>query len=217
MKNKQYKLLCAGILIFTIPLHAPCQTTLFPEGGYKSIKDIQARQPSVKLPYRIILRNSAEILNKGGNDYRAEFQDTIKERWHKESKIYAVSSAGKFYLNGLSLKLPQGFIDVIEDGPYLLFQCATPRAEKQVIVSAGGSGNTHINGMSVNVNDDGRLIRKKIYYCLEVATGEVKILDKVYLMNKLEKFPDLNNQFLKDPDNTKMDVILEYYKLLNAK
>lgn len=204
--------------LFLLPsFYASCQSTKFPEGGYKSIKEIQTRHPSVELPYKIILRNSQEILNKGGNDYRAEFQDTIKERWHKDSKIYAVSFAGKLYLNGIALKLPPGFMDVIEEGPYLLFQCATPRAKKQVIVSAGSSGNTHIKGMSVNVNDDGKLIRKKIYYCLETATGEVKILDKVYLMNKLEKYPDHNNMFLKDPDNTKMEVLVDYFKLLNTK
>ena len=203
-------------MLFAIATATCQQTTQYPNGGYATLRELQEKKPSGRQPYNITAREEKELTKNGGNDYKAEVQDTISMKWRKENKLYAISYDGTLYLNGASLKLPQGFINVIEEGPFLFFQCATPRAQKQFVVGLG-TGEVIVGGAVVKVIDDAKHIRNKMNYCLEIATGETAILDKVYLTNKLQKYPDLFAEFNDDPYNTEMDVLLKYFRLMNAK
>ncbi len=216
MKKGLVVLICSMLLWFLVADKVFCQQTNYPPGGYTSLKELQNRTPSKKLPYRISLRDNKELTKNGGNDFKAEEQDTVANKWLRDNKVYAVSDSGVLYLNGLALKLPEGFIDVVEEGQFLLFLCSTPRAQKQVVVSLGSS-DVMVGGAAVQVVDDAKHIRNKIYYCLDIATGEAKILDKLYLTNKLEKYPDLLAEFSDDPYNTEMEILLKYFRLMNSR
>lgn len=209
--KKKINHLFATFLLTLLALDALCQITSYPAGGYTSVFELQQKKPFVRCLHRLNLRPNEEIIKRGGNDFQAEVQDPVTFKWKKEKKTYAISDGEKLYINGEALKLPPGYMDVMEEGPFLLFQSCTPKISNyQVIV--GGSGS-----MVAISPDNGRMLRKKIYYCMDITNGEVKILDKVYLREKLEKYADLYDQFQQEPESTQMETLLRYFRLLNSK
>ncbi len=185
---------------------SPNKQTVYPEGGYDNFEDLNSKKPSAKVKYGIRERPDKEIEKIGGNDYDAEFLDEKTGKWHREREVFAISDGKKLYLNGRSFNLPIGFMEVIEEGYYLVFLCSTPSASRTNVSELG----------AVSVNQDIGRVRKKIYYCLDTSTGKAKMFNKLLLRQLLNNHSDLANRFESEPENTKIEVEMEYLRLLNA-
>ncbi|HKR04606.1 MAG TPA: DUF6563 family protein, partial [Bacteroidia bacterium] len=177
LKQIPFKFIFLVLLLLILFYNGFGQNTVYPRGGYINIQEIQTKTPSITDSFRISLRKPNDIIKRGGNDYEADYKKDHVGKWRKENKIYAISTGEHLFLNCAQINLPQGFTNVLDEGPFLLFECATPRAKKhkQTTLAGPGSANTTILGvgMSVKTIDDAKLLRKKIFYCLETNTGEV--------------------------------------------
>jgi hypothetical protein len=188
------------------------QVFILPPGGYKNLQELQQKTPTITYKCRIILRSEEEIIKKGGNDFKVESVNNSSGKWQEDNSIYGFSDGDYLYMNGKMLGLPPGFVQVVSQGKFMLFLSASPNAKNETTIP-----HRQIKPqVTLILNDEGGKIRKKIYYSLDISTGAVKIIDKFYVNNLLDKFPDLKNEFQSDPENGNMETILNYMKRLNS-
>jgi hypothetical protein len=129
--------------------------------------------------------------------------------------IWAIIDSSNIYFNSYRFGIGKGFAKAIEKGRYCYIKGKpiTNENQDESVTQAGLLGG--LVGEGIAAGTIYLKLKDKIHYVIDVQNGNIHNLDKNYLCYILQPHADLYDQYLNEPNNETIEVLIKYVKLIN--
>lgn len=186
------------------------QKTLYPEGAYMGINELNSRKPSFKLEFTIKHRTPGGIKMSGGADYIISCNNSSIDEFVIKRKIFAVSIDDTLYLNCYRLYQQKWYAKVISEGKYLVFYGPLSKGDMDRL-----SSKSSYDGNNNDINTGTRKVKRRKLYIVDTTYGVARPLNRIIILNDLEPYPSLKQQFLHEQNMNDDETMLKYIQIVN--
>ena len=190
-------------IFFAYNSHA--QIKKFPNGIYLNAEQLKNATPEFDADLHVVQRTSGGKMLVGGNDYKLESDVDSLNRKYIRKTIFAYVRKDSIFLNCLDYKLGGGYALTLTKGNFLAFRSELTDSKAVPLAVFGGAVGGAIAGSSQSL------------YVLSLRTGNVRLLSKEYLIERLKENQMLLDQYNKIPKKQKEaeEILLKYISSLN--
>lgn len=206
MKNKLFFLVLSCLTI-----NGFAQLQKFPNGVYLSLEQLKKRTPAFDVNFQVIRRTESDIGFNGGNDYEIKSDiDSLNKKFIKKI-VFAYVKNDSLYLNCIHYKLSTWYALCMTQGTFLAFKGAMSNDKSSEEVAPYGVLFGAIGGGIAGAN----AAKKRFLYVLSLRTGNVRLLKKEYLAERLKDNQNLLDRFNNEKDQESESILIKYIDLLN--
>jgi hypothetical protein len=200
------------ILILTfISINCIAQNLKFPAGVYLNLEQLKNKTPAFDANLHIIQRTQGDIGFNGGNDYEiASNIDSIDKKFIKKT-IFAYVKNDSVFLNCIHHKLSTWYALGLTQGTFIAFKGAMSNEKAGEQVGSYGALFGAIGGGIAGSN----AAKKRFLYVFSLRTGNVKLLKKEYVIERLKENQNLLDQFNAEKDQNSDSTLIKYIGLIN--
>lgn len=201
MINYSIKILTFIFVLFTNVCLA--QINKFQNGVYMNLEQFQKQKPEFNIDLNVIKRSSNDIFMFGGNDYIIESGKDSLSKGYIMNSLFAYIKNDSIFLNCNQYNLHSWYSLCLTKGNFIAFKACVkndPTISEPVIEK----------GIEAGVYAMHRYL-----HVMSLRTGNVRVLTKEYLIERLKEFPDLLERYKGENKQESEEILLKYVNSLN--
>lgn len=215
---------CSITLLFALTCQTFAQAKPFPAGVYKSLVDLQRRQPAVAMPGHAEALEGMTFTNGDGYAFRIVPDNLEVHPSFIRNTVFAYSTGDDLFLNSPQICLFGQYMKVMTYGRYLTFVGGPVNVNKleYTYTVDDAIGNVASRFLLPTTSIDpfelfsaNKQASSYSYYVLDIGTGILKRLNGEMLPNLLSWYPSLLENFEKEKDKANPEIYFQYIQKVN--